>query len=580
MTLLSYILLGLLAHVVTASYSELLQLSPLPYNSVLASFTFQTNGTISSNPDCSHYDLLPRPLGQLLQHTHTKELHLSFLAGRWDEQKWGSLPDSGHRTGGNGVELWAVLEAPTEALSTTHWLELNQALSGLFCASLNTLDMRRTVRPIFSFEPEGAYTGVNGSSLHVFHGALPRETVCTENLTPFLKLLPCKGRAGISALLDGRRIFDAQFQSMSITVLPTTDAGGVSVTQQIDVVIDVSRTLRKRASDNGIIKPRPGEEMACDEAKGYHNGDTCFPVENRENLGWSLEEIFGKSVPGRCPFARKDAGRGDVRYVVNEKVDIEPQPFEWTEVNGRQSAHYTLKDTTPFTLLSPRHPPSLAAPPTPPPILASRSLTHHTPSRAGMHLTLTNPSPSTPLRISYLESLPWFLKPYMHTFHTSIPDVIEEMYILPAKNRERGTHLEMLVTIPAGRTVEVEWEFEKYILRYTEYPPDANRGFDIAPAVITVLTIDTGTGTGTGTPYQMRTTSLMLTMPTPDFSMPYNVIILTSTVLALAFGSIFNLLVRRFVLVKDIKAAAGAGVKKPRVSVLKRLVGKLKRKKE
>lgn len=29
--------------------------------------------------------------------------------------------------------------------------------------------------------------------------------------------------------------------------------------------------------------------------------------------------------------------------------------------------------------------------------------------------------------------------------------------------------------------------------------------------------------------------------------MPYNVIILTSTVMALAFGSIFNLLVRRFV---------------------------------
>lgn len=29
--------------------------------------------------------------------------------------------------------------------------------------------------------------------------------------------------------------------------------------------------------------------------------------------------------------------------------------------------------------------------------------------------------------------------------------------------------------------------------------------------------------------------------------MPYNVIILTSTVMALAFGNIFNLLVRRFV---------------------------------
>jgi hypothetical protein len=45
----------------------------------------------------------------------------------------------------------------------------------------------------------------------------------------------------------------------------------------------------------------------------------------------------------------------------------------------------------------------------------------------------------------------------------------------------------------------------------------------------------------------LRTPSLLLSLPTPDFSMPYNVIILSSTVIALAFGSVFNLLVRRFV---------------------------------
>jgi len=49
--------------------------------------------------------------------------------------------------------------------------------------------------------------------------------------------------------------------------------------------------------------------------------------------------------------------------------------------------------------------------------------------------------------------------------------------------------------------------------------------------------------------YMMRTTSLLLSLPTPDFSMPYNVIILTSTIIALVFGSIFNLLTRRFVVV-------------------------------
>jgi len=38
--------------------------------------------------------------------------------------------------------------------------------------------------------------------------------------------------------------------------------------------------------------------------------------------------------------------------------------------------------------------------------------------------------------------------------------------------------------------------------------------------------------------------SVLLQSPAPDFSMPYNVITLTCTVLALFFGSIFNLVTR------------------------------------
>lgn len=40
---------------------------------------------------------------------------------------------------------------------------------------------------------------------------------------------------------------------------------------------------------------------------------------------------------------------------------------------------------------------------------------------------------------------------------------------------------------------------------------------------------------------QLRTESLIITLPTPDFSMPYNVICLACTVVALAFGPIHNI---------------------------------------
>ena len=93
----------------------------------------------------------------------------------------------------------------------------------------------------------------------------------------------------------------------------------------------------------------------------------------------------------------------------------------------------------------------------------------------------------------------------------------------------------------------LSYDFEKAILRYTEYPPDANRGRDVAPAVIRILGDSSGKPVGGEGNAYLRTTPLMLPLPTPDFSMPYNVIILTSTVIALAFGNIFNVLVRRFV---------------------------------
>ena len=41
------------------------------------------------------------------------------------------------------------------------------------------------------------------------YAALPRESVCTENLTPWLKLLPCRDAAGLaSLLLDRRQLFE------------------------------------------------------------------------------------------------------------------------------------------------------------------------------------------------------------------------------------------------------------------------------------------------------------------------------------------------------------------------------------
>lgn len=94
-------------------YHERLLLRPLPQNALLASFHFRSNATASSFEE-QNFRFFPRSLGQILQHAHTKELHLRFSLGRWDAELWGARPWNGAREGGTGVELWAWVDAETE----------------------------------------------------------------------------------------------------------------------------------------------------------------------------------------------------------------------------------------------------------------------------------------------------------------------------------------------------------------------------------------------------------------------------------------------------------------------------------
>ena len=72
------------------------------------------------------------------------------------------------------------------------WADLVNALSGLFCASLNFMDSKSTVQPRWSFRPAGlASEFYSADSRFIRYSTLPREVVCTENLTPWKKLLPC-----------------------------------------------------------------------------------------------------------------------------------------------------------------------------------------------------------------------------------------------------------------------------------------------------------------------------------------------------------------------------------------------------
>ncbi|KAK5079376.1 Subunit of the glycosylphosphatidylinositol transamidase complex-like protein [Lithohypha guttulata] len=510
-------LLGLLLvlSVSATDYFEQLNLTPLPLGSLLASFEFRSNESLSAYQS-QNFRYFPRSLGQVLQSTDTKELHLRFTTGRWDTETWGARPWNGTKEGGTGVELWAWIESDTEHEAMRKWLVLNQALSGLFCASLNFVDETRTTKPALSFQPRGTHD--NSSNLHLLHGVLPGEVVCTENLTPFIKLLPCKGKAGISSLLDGHKVFDSSWQ-------------------------------------NALETP-----------------------------AWSLNDVFGRQAAGSCPLAETEGPEAKsicLNVPHSQGVWIGAGGFEVRSPPGvPEKRCYQLVNGEPFDFDMPKtsvrtHQQLAVGSEL---IKVERTMTGHGAAQGGMRTVLTNPL-DTSVDLVMFESLPWFLRPYMHTLTATMSassmdvDVVKDIYYRPAIDRHRGSQIELLLSIPPLTSITLTYSFEKSILRYTEYPPDANRGFIVAPAVIRIL--------NQTSPVYVRTTSLLLSLPTPDFSMPYNVIILTSTVMALAFGSIFNILVRRFVGLKEVpESGIGKAVKRVRgriVALRRRAIGKEKK---
>jgi phosphatidylinositol glycan class T len=182
-----------------------------------------------------------------------------------------------------------------------------------------------------------------------------------------------------------------------------------------------------------------------------------------------------------------------------------------------------------------------------------------------------------PQRVLYLETLPWYIELYLHTLHVecgngrscgqhrfqpflrlsahrSLPDeLLNNLTYTPPVPHASPTLLQAALLLPPGERVRVAARVRKSFLRYTEHPPDAQRGWDLPPAVLMPLHDEGEIGeTGVGAREHVDARARVYTRPvlvdlaTPDFSMPYNVIIMTCTLLALVFGSVFNMLTRKF----------------------------------
>lgn len=586
-------------------FQEELLLKPLPDRKVLAHFHFETRAPPCNSNGRRHHHLFPKAISQMVEKFRVKEMELSFTQGRWNYERWGGFDTmSSNNAKPPGVELWAVFDVPKEQVDAS-WKNLTHTLSGLFCASINFLESSTMYSA-----PEWSFRQASGS---LRYGMLPREAVCTENLTPWLKLLPCRDNAGLSALMDRPSIYTSFYHSQRLHLTSNaSDLEGLNP----GIVLEQTLTV--------VLHPSSQRTSLTHISESYLQPS------------WSLSSIFGRKVNGRCALAKSSKvylqlERGLVselkKNIGSEGYDVEAN-FELsfnpdrvlTEENSRHGIGSSLlyefsvdkySNSKPFDLgLTWKFPVIWSCQQAP--LHATRFLMGSGNERGAIAILLksTDLNDSSPvadsasdgceLHVNIFQIVPWYIRVYYHSLQLFVDDqlkavgaFVEKIHVMPSKDKISPGMMEMVLKLPCGvKSAALTLDFDKGFLHIDEYPPDANQGFDIPSAAISFPNFHASMHFPSNdserkspmlskfqesSPVLSYTEVLLVPLTTPDFSMPYNVITITCTVFALYFGSLLNVLRQRVGEKERLLKSKAAAVKTGRPSeLLSRLFTKLR----
>lgn len=542
--LISVVLESALGSIQNEEFHEEVLLRTLPTGDVLASFSFTTLSPVPTTGPRKHYDLLPRFVGELMDENGIQELDVALSRGVWRSRFWGYPP----KPTATGARVSAFFKPDVVDLDKA-WTKLVNGLSGQFCASLNFLDTTQSVTPKWSFQPRGITlkSSENSTNGHFRYGTLPGENVCTENLTPWKKLLPCESKRGLATLLNSHSIHRTRYHSIGLSIRMVCPGQAQHCT---DPVVELNQNV----------------VLVFDPAILYNNPH--YPVKKYD---WSVRNLFGMGVTSSCPLAT--ASKIFVDVVDENKVgQLLPTDIaaNLTTIGGRLVYVYDVptmvsRGVSNIQFVHEKDP--VYGILKPPVLHATRYLVGQGHEQGGIVSKVYNTDPKNPLNIVYLDVIPWFLRVYLHTLKVvdgSTRKLVQplRLHFVPGVDRERPYSIEMVLRVPPKSHLEISIGFEYSLLKWLEYPPDANKGFYVGSAVISAMVPaksqnltsvfrqtstyhETLTLTPEGADFyelvQLFTESLLVNLPTPDFSMPYNVICLTCTVVALAFGPLHNI---------------------------------------
>ena len=513
-----------------------------------------------------HHETFPKAIAQIARATGVADAELSFTQGRWMYRRWGRPPVGAKPI---GAELWAAFAAESDEVADEGWANLTAMFGGQFCASLSALrDEQVVVEPALVFRPWDGSARVDrdgiSSDNRRRHGSLPAEAVCTENLTPWLKLLPCRDRAGIAALLGSRSsVFGAEYVSFTARVRVRGDA--LELTQSATLVVDANKIAREPEGGHRLTSL-----LGVDRGGGANGIRACAAATSTavhvQTKGGTAFAFGGRKVH----TAVADEGRRVDTAVAADEAS-RPAWLSW-DVSAADDFDVAVR------------PGGGDEGTVAPELYAERVVTGSGYHRGGISIELRRPEGSksaSGTRARLFQTLPWYVRVFIHTLAvemdgvpvpvpTSGADVganggaVEALRWVPGVDRRRPSTMELQVLMPASASVaRVSFKFEKAFLRISEFPPDANRGFDLPAALLSLppvsprdghefgesrlLDLVEGVASEVGDTHSegVYMQGALLTLPTPDFSMPFNVTTMVCTLMSLLAGALLTTLTRR-----------------------------------
>ena len=516
------------------TFDEEALVRPLPDGKAVFVAHFRQSAPLASR----HFESFPKAMAQIARATRVAEAELSFTQGRWDDKRGGRAPVG---TKPIGAELWASFHAPPANASTDaesadahseDWDALTAHMGGLFCASLSRMNGREiVVEPALAFSRWNGARDATRSTRRKKHGSLPSESVCVENLTPFLKLLPCRDRAGVAEALASRTtLFGAPYVSMS-TLLETTRSairGGewrVVLTQTLTVALDRVAAAAEETAEDASSKTRLSHMLGLDRRESTGGGISGACAAARlSRVHAETHAPFAAAATSDVAGAPREhtalAERSAAKDAAKALVRLKTWDLAEMDTYRNASAEKTEKRFFDVALARDAGAPEPRAPLAgyAPEFVAERFLTGSGNRDGGVSIEIRRHLPSSDrkahdTRVRVFQALPWYVRVFAHTLKVTFDGVdadvaatraaadgerspsaavgdgggpsVEGLRWVPSRDRTRPSVLEVQMFVPRSvSVVRVSARFEKAFLRTEEFPPDANRGFDAAPASV------------------------------------------------------------------------------------------------